>query len=235
MAEKILEINDIYKRKKKKKILKGVTFEVGEQEIVCLLAPNGSGKTTIIKCITGLFKLNNGSISICGHDIKKERNNAYANLGLCMETPSAFGDLSGMDNLKFIASAKKIPKEQIEEVIDFSGIRHSIDRPVRTYSLGMKMRLGLSMAMLGKPKLIVLDEPTNGLDVDAVIKIREKLLELKESGCSILISSHYLGEMEKIADRVVALKDGQVIKDITMLEIKNQYGELEKMYKDLYE
>ena len=97
------------------------------------------------------------------------------------------------------------------------------------------MRLGLSMAMLGKPKLIILDEPTNGLDVDAVIKIREKLLELKNSGCSILVSSHYLGEMEKIADRVVALKDGQVIKDITMQEIKKQYGELEKMYKDLYE
>lgn len=235
MAEKVLEINDIYKRKRTKKILQGVTFDVGEQEIVCLLAPNGSGKTTIIKCVTGLFKLNKGSISICGHDIKKERNNAYSNLGLCMETPSAFNDLSGMDNLKFIASAKKIPKDQIEEVIDFSGIRHSIDRPVRTYSLGMKMRLGLSMAMLGKPKLIILDEPTNGLDVDAVIKIREKLLELKESGCSILVSSHYLGEMEKIADRVVALKDGQVIKNITIAEIKDQYGELEKMYKDLYE
>ena len=235
MAEKILEIKDIYKRKKAKKILKGVSFDVNEQEIVCMLAPNGSGKTTIIKCITGLFKLNQGSISICGHDIKKERNAAYKNLGLCMETPSAFNDLSGLDNLKFVASARKIPEEQIDEVIDFSGIRHSIDRPVRTYSLGMKMRLGLSMAMLGKPKLIILDEPTNGLDVDAVIKIREKLLELKRSGCSVLVSSHYLGEMEKIADRVVALKDGQVIKNISMGEIKEQYGELEKMYKDLYE
>ena len=107
MAEKILEINDIHKRKRTKRILKGVTFDVREQEIVCLLAPNGSGKTTIIKCVTGLFKLNKGSIFICGHDIKNDRNNAYANLGLCMETPSAFGDLSGMDNLKFVASAKK--------------------------------------------------------------------------------------------------------------------------------
>lgn len=235
MVEKVLEIKDVYKRKKQKKILKGITFDVGEQEIVCMLAPNGSGKTTIIKCITGLFHLNKGSIAICGHDIGKDRNAAYGNLGLCMETPSAFGDLSGIDNLKFIANAKSVSKDEIEEVIEFSGIRNSLDRPVRTYSLGMKMRLGLSMAILGKPKLIVLDEPTNGLDVDAVIKIREKLLELKNSGCSILVSSHYLGEMEKIADRVVALKDGQVLKNITMSEIKAQYGELEKMYKDLYE
>jgi len=232
---KVLEINDIYKRKKKKKILKGVSFDIGEKEVVCMVAPNGSGKSTTIKCITGLFKLDAGDIKICGKDIYKDRKEAFSNIGLCMEEPSLFEELTGIENLEFIAKARGLGKEDIEEVIKFSGLGEGINRRVKTYSLGMRMRLGLSIAFLGKPKLIILDEPTNGLDVDAVLNVRKQLEKLRGAGSSILVSSHYLGEMEKIADRVLVLMGGKIIKNITMDEIKSQYGELETMYKELCE
>lgn len=219
----ILEINHLDKIIKKKQILNDVSFNVGDNEIVGFIGPNGAGKSTTLKCICGLYLPTSGTIKINGYDMAKERSNALNNLGISIETPALYPDLSGHDHFRIIAAWRKLKKERIDEMEKFSGLSdYDLKRSVGHYSMGMKQRLILSMAMMHKPRLLILDEPTNGLDPQAVFELREKLLEIKKEGASILFSSHQLSEMEKIADRAVFIKNGQMIDAIPMNAIKSK-------------
>lgn len=161
---KVLQVEDIEKSKKRKKILKGLSFSVDEQEIVGLLGPNGSGKSTTIKCISGLYRTDRGRIRICGNDIKSNRLEALKQIGIAMEVPALYPELSGIQNLRMAATARKVPKERVEELAVFTDLGDRLLDRTGTYSMGMKMRLNLAIAIVDQPKLVILDEPTNGLD-----------------------------------------------------------------------
>ena len=211
---KVLQVEDIEKSKKRKKILKGLSFSVDEQEIVGLLGPNGSGKSTTIKCISGLYRTDRGRIRICGNDIKSNRLEALKQIGIAMEVPA--------------------PKERVEELAVFTDLGDRLLDRTGTYSMGMKMRLNLAIAIVDQPKLVILDEPTNGLDPEAVFRLRREIEEIRQRGSAVLISSHQLSEVEKIADRIVAIDDGMVCFDGKLDDLSDRFENLEEFYKNLY-
>ncbi|MCA0386565.1 MAG: ABC transporter ATP-binding protein [Firmicutes bacterium] len=207
----ILEVNNLCKSYKGKKVLEGVSFSIKPSEIVGFIGPNGAGKTTTMKCISNLIFPDYGEIVIDGYDLKKQRIKALSSLAAVIENPGLFLDLTGRENIKMIAELKGISLDRINEIIDFVGIGANIDKKTMNYSMGMKQRLGLGIAIIGKPKLLILDEPTNGLDPSGVMKLRNTLKNLVEhEGMSILFSSHHLGEVEKLANRIIFIEKGMI-------------------------
>ncbi len=226
----ILKVSHLNKEIKKRQILKDISFTVDDNEVVGFIGPNGAGKSTTLKCICGLYLPTSGAIEINGCDMAKDRQNALQNLGISIETPALYPDMSGYDHFKIVASWHKLGKERIDEMVAFSGLLdRDLKRAVGHYSMGMKQRLILAMAMMHKPRLLILDEPTNGLDPQAVFELREKLLEIKREGSSILFSSHQLSEMEKVADRAIFIRDGQLIDGISMDQIRSKERYLMKL------
>ena len=188
-----------------------------------IFGDNGSGKSTIMKCIAGLYHPTSGGITINGYDIDKDRVNALSNMGVSIEYPALYPNLTGKDHFKMVAKWKKLDKSRIKEMEDFSGLNSELKKEVRHYSMGMKQRLILSLAMMTKPKLLILDEPTNGLDPQAIIDLRKKLLDIRNDGTSILLSSHQLSEVDKLVDRIIFIKDGQLIAHKTIDELHQKH------------
>lgn len=213
--ENVLEVKDVYKSLSKRKIIKGINFEVKQKEVFGFLGPNGAGKTTTIRMLVGLIKPDKGVIKINGFDIQKDFINAIKNVGCIVENPEMYLDLTGRENLiVFSRMFKDIPKERIDKIIEFVGLKERIDDKVKNYSLGMKQRLGLGQAILNKPKLLILDEPTNGLDPQGIIELRNTIKYLvSENGTSVFISSHILSEIQQVCDRVAFINQG-VIKSV---------------------
>ncbi|MBR4026971.1 MAG: ABC transporter ATP-binding protein [Lachnospiraceae bacterium] len=209
----ILSVRNIEKSFKKHKILKGVSFSIGEQEIVGFLGPNGSGKSTTIKCICGLYGLDAGEIAICGYDIEKQRESALSELGASIESPALYPQLTGREHLKMMGNWRNATSARVKEMEEYTGIGAYLNKRTATYSMGMKMRLMLAMTLMARPKLIILDEPTNGLDPQAVFELRKEMEMIRKDGSSILFSSHQLGEVEKLADRIIFLKQGELVYD----------------------
>lgn len=210
--ENVLEVKDIHKSLGGRKIIKGVTFEVKEGEIFGFLGANGAGKTTTIRMLVGLIKPDSGTITIMGHDIQKDLVKALRQVGAIVENPDLYKDLTGRENLKVFARMYgKVSKEKIEEVIDTIGLKERIDDKVKKYSLGMKQRLGLGQALLCSPKLLILDEPTNGLDPVGIYEFRNIVRKLaRENNTAVFISSHILAEIEQICDRVAFVQSGTI-------------------------
>lgn len=219
----VLMVNGLFKSINKVNILKDISFSINENEILGLIGPNGSGKSTIMKCIAGLYHPTSGEITINGYDIDKDRVNALSNMGVSIEYPALYPNLTGNDHFNMVAKWKKLDKSRIKEMEDFSGLNSELKKEVRHYSMGMKQRLILSLAMMTKPKLLILDEPTNGLDPQAIIDLRKKLLDIRNDGTSILLSSHQLSEVDKLVDRVVFIKDGQLIARKTIDELHQKH------------
>lgn len=208
---KVLEVRNVKKKLGKKEIIKGISFEVEEGEIFGFLGPNGAGKTTTIRMLVGLIAPNEGTIEITGYNIQKDREKALANLGAVVENPELYGYLSGRENLMQIARIRKIPKTEVEEVIKLIGLENRIEDKVKKYSLGMKQRLGLGAALLGNPKLMILDEPTNGLDPSGILDFREIVKKAaRERGMSVFVSSHILSEVQHLCDRVAFINGGEI-------------------------
>jgi ABC-2 type transport system ATP-binding protein len=208
----ILEVNHISKSFSGKKILDNISFSISEGEIVGFVGPNGAGKTTTIRLITNLIHSDKGNVSICGCDLIKEREKALSNAAAIIENPSLYTFLSGFDNIDFIRKINNISKEKVNKIIEFIGLSDRINDKVKKYSLGMKQRLALGICLLTEPKLLILDEPTNGLDPSGTLELRKILVSLtKENKTSILISSHILSEIEKICDKIIFIKDGKII------------------------
>ena len=209
----ILKVEHLKKSFRKESIIPDLSFIVKEQEIVGFLGPNGSGKSTTLKCICGLYRTNGGHIEINGHSIVKERQKALAHMGVSIEHPTLYPELSGLEHLKMMANWRGIDKERIQEMVEFSGLGIQIKKVTGKYSMGMKMRLMLALSIMHKPKLVILDEPTNGLDPQAVFNLRQQMEFIRQEGSSILFSSHQLGEVEKIVDRVIFINKGNKLYD----------------------
>jgi len=210
----VLEVVDVHKKLGKRNIINGISFSVKQGEIFGFLGPNGAGKTTTIRMLVGLISPDKGSISIMGHDLKKETEKALSKIGAVVENPELYTYLSGKENLMQIARIRKGSIKDVEEIITLVGLENRINDKVRKYSLGMKQRLGLAAALLSNPRLLILDEPTNGLDPSGILDFREIVKKAaQERGTSVFISSHILSEIQMLCDTVAFINDG-VIKAI---------------------
>ncbi len=214
MSEITLKVKGLRKVIGKKEIIKGIDFELKKGEVFGFLGPNGSGKTTTIRMIVGLIRPTSGMIEICGHDVNKAFTKAMAQLGCIVENPELYPYLSGWENLKLFASMLDgVKDERIIEVVELVGLSARIHDRVKTYSLGMRQRLGIAQALLGRPKVLILDEPTNGLDPSGIREMREFIRFLAEKeGLSVFVSSHLLSEIQLMCDRVAIISKGQVLR-----------------------
>jgi ABC-2 type transport system ATP-binding protein len=225
----VLEVKGLKKRLGKREIIKGINFSVKDGEIFGFLGPNGAGKTTTIRMLVGLIAPNEGEIKICGKDVQKEKEEALKNVGAVVENPELYKYLSGRENLMQIARIRKVSKEEVEELIELVGLKDRIDDKVKKYSLGMKQRLGLAAALIGEPRLLILDEPTNGLDPSGIIDFREVVKKAaKEKGMAVFISSHILSEVQNLCDRV-AFTNGGVIKSVEDIHDNTMDTELDSL------
>ncbi|MDS1004307.1 ABC transporter ATP-binding protein [Clostridium sporogenes] len=208
----VLQVENIHKKIGKREIIKDVSFSVKEGEIFGFLGPNGAGKTTTIRMMVGLIAPTKGSIKIMGHDIQKERIKALKNVGCIVENPDMYNDLTGIQNLKYYADLYgDITKERINEVAELVGLKDRINDKVKKYSLGMKQRLGLGQAILSNPKLLILDEPTNGLDPIGMHEFREIVKDIsKKNNSAVFISSHILSEIEQMCDHFAIINKGSI-------------------------
>ena len=213
----ILKVTNLTKNYGKHEVLKGINLLLEEPGIYALIGPNGSGKTTLFNTISNLLKPTSGEIEVLGK--KNTDASIFYEVSFLKDNRVLYEYLSGYDHLTFIQSAQKLPKERVYEVIKKMQIGHYVHKKVGDYSLGMKQSLLIAMAMLNKPKLMILDEPLNGLDPTSVIKVRYLLKELTENGTTILISSHTLSEIDLITDNIMFLKAGRIVEE--KIEIAN--------------
>lgn len=211
----VLEVLGLKKRISLKTIVEDISFDMKEGEIIGLLGPNGSGKTTIMRMMVGLTKITKGDIYCLEKPLGLGNTKMLSEVGSMIESPEFYNYMSGYSNLKQLArlSTKKISRKKIKELIKFVGLEKVARKKVKTYSLGMRQRLGLAQALLNDPKILILDEPVNGLDPRGVQDFRNKLKDIASKGVSILISSHLLDEIEKVADRIIVLEKGRIIYD----------------------
>jgi len=229
---KILDVKGLTKKFKNKEALNNITMNIEEGEIIGLIGPNGAGKTTFIKCITGLYKKNTGVVNICEIDIDKDFENAIKNIGVIVESPIMYEHLSGKKNLEVFSLMNDVKdKEYIKELINLVKLENRLKDKVKTYSLGMKQRLGIVESLLSKPKLLILDEPTNGLDPNGMIELRSLIKEINEKyKTTVLISSHNLPEVEHICTRVVMINNGEMVANLPMEEIRTRNIKLEDVF-----
>lgn len=213
----VLKCENLAKKIDGKYIVKDITFSINKGDVVGLIGPNGAGKTTTMKLILGLIKITEGKVYINNFSITNDFTKAIEKVGAIIENPDHYMYLSGYDNLKITArNYKNISQNKINEVIKLVGLENRIKDKVSTYSLGMKQRLGIAEALINDPELLILDEPTNGLDVDGIIEMRKLIKQLANNGISILISSHNLTEIDNLCNRIIAIKNGRIIEDDTI-------------------
>ena len=224
MKEPVLKCENLYKTFGKKQILKNVSFEIYEGDILGFIGPNGAGKTTTIKLILGLQGITKGKVLINGFDIEREFEKAIKKVGAIVENPDLYMYLTGYENLQLMANLYKgIDKKRIDEVVKLVRLENRINDKVSKYSLGMRQRLGIAQAILHKPSLLILDEPTNGLDPEGIKEMRELLLDLaKNEKMAILISSHNLAELDNLVNKVCIIKNGEIIETSGISEIKKE-------------
>lgn len=224
MMKNVLEIKNVSKKISKRQILKDISLEVKEGEIFGFVGPNGAGKTTLIKVMLGLYKMDSGNVKIAGYDIKKDFEKAMEEIGAIIENPEMYGYLSGKDNLAIYARMEEGVSDNFQrELIRMVKLGGRINNKVKTYSLGMRQRLGIAQALLSNPKLLILDEPTNGLDPLGIKELRDMLKKIsKEKNMAVFISSHILSEIELMCDRIAIIDNGEII------EIKDLHDKREE-------
>ncbi|MBK1810186.1 ABC transporter ATP-binding protein [Clostridium sp. YIM B02505] len=221
---KVLEVSNVYKDYQKQRALSDINITIKENEIIGFVGPNGAGKSTLMKIMVGLIPATKGNVRIMGYDIKKNRELALEKIGCTIETPYFYEYLTGRENLKIISNMyKDLSKENLIEVAKKVGIFDSLDKKVRAYSLGMKQRLALAQAIIMKPKILILDEPTNGLDPQGIVEFRNILKDINNGGCTIFISSHILSEIENICQKVIFINKGQIVKEKIMDRNKEEF------------
>ncbi|KML40529.1 ABC transporter ATP-binding protein [Cytobacillus firmus] len=243
----LVEIQEVTKVIKGKTIIDSVSFDVKKGEVFGFLGPNGAGKTTTIRMLVGLIGITSGDIKILGSSIKTDFEKAVSHIGAIVENPEMYKFLSGYQNLiHYARMSKGVTKEKIDETVELVGLTDRIHDKVRTYSLGMRQRLGLAQCLLHDPKILVLDEPTNGLDPAGIREIRDHLRMLaRDREMAVIVSSHLLSEMEMMCDRIGIIQNGKLI-DVQhisdFVQGKEKVYEVEvddpdiaqKMLKDLY-
>ncbi len=213
-TDTVLSLKNVSKKIKGRPIINDISFEVKKGQIYGFLGPNGAGKTMTLRMIVGLIRPTSGTVEICGHNTRKDFVRAMSNVGCIIENPELYEYLSGSDNLELLRKMEPdISASRIDEVVELVGLSHRIHDKVGTYSLGMKQRLGIAQALMKKPELLILDEPTNGLDPGGIKEFRSLVKSLsKEQGMTIFVSSHLLSEIQMICDEVAIILHGRIIK-----------------------
>lgn len=228
----VLEVKNLTKKFGKRIILGRVSVTLKAGEVVGLVGPNGAGKSTFIKSILGLYNIDEGSVKICGFDVYKQHRDALSKVGCIVENPDMYQNISGRKNLKICALMNDLPKNtDIDSVVRLVRMESRIDDKVKTYSLGMKQRLGLASALLNHPKLLILDEPINGLDPQGIMELRQIVKNIsKKDKITVLISSHILAEVEQMCDRIIMIDQGKIVDSFAMDEIRAKNTSLEEEY-----
>jgi len=208
-----------------RKVVNNVSLKVPEGSIFGFLGPNGAGKTTTIRLLTGMLENDRDNIFIHGNSLKKNLPGIFEGIGALIETPSLYLHLNGRDNLRVITRLRKMDEKKVDEVLQIVGLFNDRKRKVKEYSLGMKQRLGVAMALLPDPSLLILDEPANGFDPAGIIEIREMLKRLnKDHGKTIFVSSHLLNEVEKTCTHVGIIHKGLMRFQGTMADLQTSAG-----------
>ncbi len=231
----VLETKNLSKNFGNKKILKAINMKIYEGDIVGLIGPNGAGKTTFIKTILNLYKEREGEVFICGINIDQDFEKAISNVGCVIENPDLYPHLSGYKNIKIVSLLNNIKDDEyIEKIVKLFKLNARIKDKVKKYSLGMKQRLGIVCALIKKPKLLILDEPTNGLDPLGIKELRDIIKNISEDmNVTVLISSHILSEIENICDRIVIIDNGYIIDEIDIDDMKSHEISLEQEFLKL--
>ncbi|MES9739585.1 ABC transporter ATP-binding protein [Peribacillus frigoritolerans] len=211
MNDQIVVTNELTKKYKKHTSVDGLNLRIERGQIYGFLGPNGAGKTTTIRMLLGLIKPTKGSIEIFGQNLIKNRLQILQRIGSLVESPTYYGNLTGYENLEAIHRLRDIPEKRVNEVLEIVRLTKVANRLTKEYSLGMKQRLGIAAALLSSPDLLILDEPTNGLDPSGIQEMRELIKELPKSGMSVLVSSHLLSEIDQMATQVGIINNGKMI------------------------
>ena len=207
---KSIRIRNINKSINGRKILDNISFDAYEGEIIGLVGKNGAGKSTLLKVMTGLYNYDSGDIYYYDYNLKKDFEKAMSIIGTLIESPDLYKNLSGKNNLKLFKSMfKNVDENTIKEIVNIVEMEKYLGKKFKTYSLGMKERLGIASSLLNKPKILILDEPTNGLDPVGIKNIFSMLKKMKDT--TILISSHLLSEIEDICDKIIFINDGRIV------------------------
>ncbi len=236
MGEQVITLEGIHKKYGHHEVLKGVDMQVNEGDIYGLIGKNGAGKTTIFKMILGLSVYDAGVVSICGSTNQKELYKNRSEIGFFVGS-KFFGNLTAKENLRYYATMKGISKKQreaeINRVLDIVGL-NGVKTKYKGFSLGMSQRLGIANALLGNPKILILDEPTNGLDPQGIADVRHMIHRFNEEfGITVIVSSHILGELEHTAHRFGIVHDGIVAKEISQDDLKKRQSVIEIEVSDL--
>jgi ABC-type multidrug transport system ATPase subunit len=213
--------NLVYRFGNGQAVLNNVTLQVPEGSICGFLGPNGAGKTTTLKLILGLIRKQQGTVKILGEDFSQNRIGILRKVGSLIESPSVYTHLSATDNLKVFQNVYKVSRSRIAEVLNTVGLGNTGNKKAGQFSLGMKQRLAIAIALLNNPSLLILDEPTNGLDPNGIIEVREMLQQLnRDQGTTILVSSHLLSEIDKMATHIGLIHQGAMLFEGTMNELR---------------
>ncbi|MBM6995827.1 ABC transporter ATP-binding protein [Paenibacillus sp. DXFW5] len=212
MNEMIIQTEGLTKKYRGRAAVDHLNLEIAKGDIYGFLGPNGAGKTTTIRMLLGLIQPTSGSIHIFGRELQRDKLAILRRIGSLVESPSYYGHLSAIDNLEAIRRILQVPKSRIDEVLEIVSLTSEARRPVKGFSLGMKQRLGIAASLLGNPELLILDEPTNGLDPSGIHEIRELIKSMPQKyGITVLVSSHLLGEMELMASKVGIIREGRMV------------------------
>ena len=220
MSKVVLKCENLNKKLSNKTRITDVSFSVYENDILGFIGPNGAGKTTIINLILGLYRYDSGTVEINGYDLKKDFVKAISGVGAIIENPDLYMYMTGYENIMISAKIYNIEKEQIDKVVKLVGLEDKINEKVSKYSLGMRQRLGIAQAIVHNPRVLILDEPTNGLDPEGIIDLNNLLKKLAQSGMAIMISSHILSELELLCNKVCFINNGRIINYKTMFELQ---------------
>ena len=206
-----IKVRDLNKKIKGKQVLKNINFDIYEGEIVGLVGPNGAGKSTLLKLMTGLYSIDSGDIYYFDYNMKYDFEKCMAIIGTLIESPDLYKNLTGKENLELFKSMfKGVDENTIKEIVNIVEMEKYLGKKFKTYSLGMKERLGIANALINKPRILILDEPTNGLDPIGIKKIMDILSNMKDT--TIIISSHLLSEIEYLCDKIIFINNGEVVK-----------------------
>lgn len=207
--KRVIKVRNISKTINKKKILDNINFDIYEGEIVGLVGKNGAGKSTLLKIMTGLYSYDEGEIYYYNYNLKTDYEKAMSIVGTLIENPDMYSNLNGKKNLEIFKSMfKGIDEGTIEEIVRIVEMEKYLGKKFKTYSLGMKERLGIASSLINKPKILILDEPTNGLDREGVKNTMKMLKELKDT--TIIISSHMLSDIEELCNKIIFINDGKI-------------------------
>jgi ABC-2 type transport system ATP-binding protein len=235
---KAIEIDNITLNYGNRNILKDISFHVDKGHIHGFLGPNGAGKTTTMKVITKLLTQDSGQVKLFGQDVGELKTTFNSKIGFLLEDPPLYNDLTVMEYLDYIAKIKKVPshkiKDYINDCVESLDLSSVIDRAIENLSKGFQQRVGIAQAIIHKPEIVILDEPTNGLDPQAMLEVRNLILKLKENH-TILLSSHLLHEMSLVCDEVTIISQGKILASGNIDELKEKIGHTQEIHLELLE